>query len=106
MARGAEPPRQRPPFLTHGAQEGKWQVKAVGMEPLRCTSEGMRDKGHLMAAAEDLYLPRQYLIVPLLHILLAQDEGGEMRGGYLLEAREKGRLPSCLIKEMAVGHRD
>ena len=90
MARGAEPPRQRPPFLTHGAQEGKWQGKAVGMEPLRRTDEGMRDKGHLMAAAEDLYLPRQYLIVPLLHVLLAQDDGGRMCGGYLFEAREEG----------------
>ena len=79
---------------------------AVSAEMLRRTSEGMRDKGHLMAAAEDLYLPRQYLIVPLLHVLFAQDDGGRMCGGYLLEAREKGWLPSCLIKEMAVGHRD
>ena len=81
-------------------------MKGVSAEMRGHSSKRVRDKGHLMAAAENLYLPRQYLIVPLLHVLLAQDDGGGMHSGYLLEAREEGRLPSCLIKEMAVGHRD
>ena len=47
---------------------------------------GMRDKGHLMAAADALHVSCECLIGPLLHIFLAQDDGRGMRGGNPLEA--------------------
>lgn len=73
-------------ILAQSAQERQRQMKGVSAEMRGHSYKGMRDKGHLMAAADTLHFSRQHLIIPLIHILLAQDDGRGMRGGNPLEA--------------------
>ena len=79
--------RQDRPALAQSAQERQRQMKGISAELRGYSCIGMRDKGHLMAAADALHLSCQRLVGPLLHILLAQDDGRGMRGGNPLEAR-------------------
>ena len=74
------------PTLAQSAQERQRQMKAVSAEMHGYSCKGMRDKGHLMPAADTLHFSRQHLIIPLIHVLLAQHDGCGMRGGNPLEA--------------------
>ena len=75
------------PALAQSAQERQRQMKGVSAEMRGHSYKGMRDKGHLMTQADGLHLSCECLVGPLLHVLLAQDDGRGMRGGDPLKAR-------------------
>ena len=63
------------------------KLKAVSAEMHGYSCISMRDKGHLMAAADGLHLSCECLVGHLLHIFLAQDDSRGMCGGNPLKAR-------------------